>query len=78
MSKHLTVYRAEIDALTEKLLSVVGNETDLVHPVDRAIIVAVALGNVACCLDHVQDPTRGMPPTEHCCTRRLKNIVNCW
>lgn len=47
----IEVYRADVDSLEAKLLAVVLAETSSMAVIDRDIVVASALANVACRLD---------------------------
>lgn len=44
-------FRDDIDNLTEKLMAVVRESVWTLPTIDRSIIVATALGNVACIVD---------------------------
>jgi hypothetical protein len=68
----IEVYRDDVDDLTKKLMVLVQENTGSIPYIDRAVIVAAALANVACHVDAVE------PKYTAECTSRLKNIASSW
>lgn len=67
------VFREDVDELTKMLLIAVGENTEHMPFIDRAIVVATALANVANTVDGVE-----AGPYNPECTMRLKNIASHW
>lgn len=68
----IEVYREEVDDLTRKIRLVIEQELLGTPYIDRAIIVAAALANVACGVDAAEEPYSPQ------CTTRLKACADSW
>ena len=67
------VFREDVDNLTVAIMAVVCESVGAMLHVDRSIIVAVALANVACQVDATE-----LGPYTPECTVRLKRITGLW
>jgi hypothetical protein len=71
-SLEIEVYRNDTDELTAAMIAVVNEAVGKMPYIDRSIIVAAALGNVACHVDAVEFPYKAE------CTTMLRAIANSW
>lgn len=72
MELDVEVYREDVDALAQALSALVQEHVGALPYIDRAIIVAAALGNVACTVDAVE------PTYTAECTTRLQRVAASW
>lgn len=73
------VFREDVDQLSAKLWNLLADETEHLNEVDRSIIVAAALANVACGLDDsasVVQEAVVLRSTEGVCGRLRRIAVN--
>lgn len=72
MELGVEVFRDDVDALAGALTAVVQEHVGAMPYIDRAIIVAAALGNVACQVDVVEAEYTAE------CTTRLQRVAASW
>lgn len=69
----IEVFREDVDNLTVALSTIVRESVGAMPHIDRSIIVAAALANIACHID-ATEPGEYKPE----CTTRLKQIASHW
>jgi hypothetical protein len=75
----IEVYREDVDKLVDAILAIVIEQTGSLPVIDRSVIVAAALGNVACRIDPIKLDHNGIIIADaNGATGRLQRVCGAW